>query len=157
MGRSQLSLIRHPGGNSAPLIERAQAFLRSLHEHGQSELEREQTYEGMMEVTFAFWMARCGHPNARLDAIRRKYILSILRQSKGDLNLCLYCVDGARRDPYVMGTHPKAPRRADGVQQLFRDLATVEEHAERCPKFQRGEKHPLLTKYEQIGGNDNAG
>ena len=84
---------------------------------------------------------------------RERRIVSRLRESSGDLSILCYAVDGALRDDWIMGRDERSPRSYDGVENIFRDRAQVERLAEACPRFRKGQKHPLVEKYAPNGNS----
>jgi hypothetical protein len=102
------------------------------------------------DIVFAYWAARFVKPRALLDPKRVLLILARLRESGDQASDLLWALDGARRDPWVMGTDPRALGRHDGIEQLFRDRGTVERYAERMPGFAAATPHPLVDRYPPL-------
>lgn len=78
-------------------------------------------------VVFSYWKARMSrNGNTLFDDKRRKRLIARLRENGGNVAELLHCVDGARRDDYLMGNDPDARRKFDDIETLFRDRAQVE-------------------------------
>ena len=129
----------------------AHDFLESLKAGTVERLTRDDLYHQQAEVVFAYWAAKLNHPAALYDAKRERRLMARLRESAGDWGILCYAVDGALRDDWIMGRDERSPRAYDGIECIFRDRAQVERLAELCPKFRRGERHPLLEKYAPNG------
>ena len=145
----------HMTARSLALVKTtALGFLQQVREGTAERMKRDELYDKLAEVVFAYWAAKLHHPGAILDRKREKRILSRLRESQGDWSLLLYAIDGALRDDYLMGRDDRANRKYDGIETVFRDRAQVERLAELCPKFCAGQRHPLVTKYSNGNGHD---
>ncbi len=111
----------------------------------QERVTKEQALRLAANVVFSYWHARMGK-TARtiLDPKRERLLIARLRENGGDVTELLYVVDGALRDDFLMGRDPKATRKNDGVELLFRDRAHVERLRDAVPK--RLELHPFLNQ-----------
>jgi hypothetical protein len=74
---------------------------------------------------FDYWAKQMGHPRAKLDRKRRTRIQARLREGLTPRDLAK-AILGARLDPFLMGDDPRAGRRYDGIETIFRDRAQVE-------------------------------
>jgi hypothetical protein len=74
---------------------------------------------------FECWRSVHDKPRARLDAKRRARIKNRLREKFTAAQLC-QAIRGALKDPYLMGTDPKAARAFNGLDTILRDSAQVE-------------------------------
>jgi len=137
----------------ALVSQRAKGFLEAIRDCTLERLTREDTYERLAEIVFAYWAARLHHPNALLDRKRERRLMARLRESAGDWGQLCYAVDGALKDDWLMGRAMNSPRKYDGIETIFRDREQVERLAELCPTFCAGQPHPLVTKYEHHNGN----
>lgn len=153
-GTPDLANARSEKKNGFALVAlRAKDFLEALRDGTAERLQREAAYSQMVEVVFAYWVARLHHPAALLDKKRERRLMARLRESAGDWGLLCYAVDGALTDDWLMGRAQQSPRKYDGIETIFRDRAQVERLAELCPKFRAGEPHPLVTKYQNGNGH----
>jgi hypothetical protein len=143
-----------PARSLALVKTTALGFLQQVRQGTAERMQRDELYEKLTEVVFAYWAAKLHHPGAILDAKREKRILSRLRESRGDWGLLCYAVDGALRDDFLMGRDDRAGRKFDGIETVFRDRAQVERLAEMCPKFQSGKPHALVQKYTNGNGHE---
>lgn len=132
---------------SAPDVEiattRAAAFLAEW-KRTTERLKLDEAIQRMAEVVFAYWAARMAHPKAILDQKRERKIVARLKENRGDLGELLYVVDGARKDDWLMGRDPRAPRTYDGIETIFRDREQVERLANLTSGYRAGKPHPML-------------
>jgi hypothetical protein len=114
----------------------------------ESQTHHRETVEAALhlaaETIFVYWQAKLGHPGALLDRKRSAKLEARLRENGGDVSELLYAVDGALRDDWLMGRDPKAPRRYDGIETVFRDRAQVERLVATAPG--RNGPHPFLAQ-----------
>lgn len=111
---------------------------------------------GCAQLVFAFWSAKTGHPGALLDPKRQTRLEARLRESGGNVDECLYVVNGLLKDRYLMGENHRATRY-DGIETIFRDRAMVERLAE-LGGYKEGKHHPMARKYifdQHLNGNGN--
>lgn len=101
------------------------------------------------ELVFAYWAKIMHHENALMDRGRTSRLLKRLRENKGDVSELLYAVDGARKDPHLMGERADSDRKYDGIETIFRDRAQVERlSALAHPKG----PHAMILKYPGLNG-----
>ena len=114
----------------------------------EAQTQRRQTVEATLrlatDTVFAYWQAKLGHPQAILDRQRRARLEARLRENGGDVSELLYAIDGALRDDWIMGRDPKAQRRYDGIETIFRDRGQVERFVATVPG--RNGQHPFLAQ-----------
>jgi len=115
--------------------------------------ERVDRSRSLRQLIFAYWQQVHRHPAARWkpDGIVDRKIRQRLAEDGGDPNRCLYAIDGAKHDDWLMGK--SGGRKYDGLETLFRDEAITTRLAECKSGFGRGEPHPFLRDIdEQMGG-----
>ena len=147
---------KRPARSVAQITEGIAAVMASVSAGTEQRVAGEKLLRWKAEVAFAYWAKRMGHEQSLLDSQRERRLLARLRESDGNLHELLYAVDGAHRDDWIMGRDPKAPRKYDGIETVFRDRAQVERLAGLCPKWVRGELHPLAVKYQALMQPDAA-
>lgn len=123
------------------------AFLEDVRRGTAERLKAEERRAMLAAVVFAYWAAKLHHPAALLDQKRERYLLNRLQEARGDVGILCYAVDGALRDDWIMGRDKTSRRKHDGIRVIFRDREQVEQLAELCPRFVRGEPHLLVVKY----------
>lgn len=75
---------------------------------------------------FTFWQKEHGHEKAKFDSKRKNKIRARLRDKFTVRELCL-AIRGAKRDPWLMGTDPKAEGKVyDDITVFLRDTPQVE-------------------------------
>ena len=117
-------------------------------EMGALRRQNQDAFRGLAgELVFAYWQAKLNHVKALYGPERERIILKRLRENGGDVSELLYVVDGALQDDWTMGRDPKAPRRFDEFELLFRDRAHVERFVSLCPEARSGNPHPMSVKY----------
>jgi len=134
--------------DTEPETTKSKAIVPLRVEGVEAQTQRRHTVETALhlavETAFAYWQARLGHPGAILDRKRAARIEQRLRENGGDVSELLYAVDGALRDDFLMGRDPKATRRFDGIETVFRDRAQVERLVASVPG--RNGQHPFLSQ-----------
>ena len=96
-------------------------------------------------LVFSYACAAWGKTNGyALDEKRRKRLMARLREFEGDPTPLLYAADGAKRDDFLSGRDPKAPRCYLDISTVYRDREQVERLRDLVP--QRAERHPVLAE-----------
>lgn len=99
------------------------------------------------ELVFAYWIRKFNHPRALLDKPREAVIMKRLEENGGDVSELLYALDGATRDDWVTGQHPKANHPNDGVDYILRNRERIEQYANVCKGYKQNAPHPTALKY----------
>jgi hypothetical protein len=97
------------------------------------------------ELVFAYWSKVLGHESALYDRKRAAVLRARLKENAGDVSELLSVVDGARKDPHLMGEKPESDRKYDGIETLFRDRAQVERLATLGNR--NGAPHKMAARY----------
>lgn len=141
---------------AAPVRLTADAFIAELPQRlaalaAEEDSKRRQMLwrDQAVGFVFSYWAKRFGRPRAALDPKRAKLILQRLREADDQVSDLLYALDGARKDPWIMGTDPNSTKAYTGIETILRDRATVERHAERSPRFHAGLDHPMLERWPE--------
>jgi hypothetical protein len=115
--------------------------------------KRDAYRHGTAAYLFGYWAHRLGHGQALFDPQREARILKRLDEADGKPRDLLFAIDGALKDPYLMGRDPRTEgKRYDGVQTIFRDRAQVERLAGLCPAWLNGSPHPEEAKIPALLG-----
>src|SRR3990167_6716016 len=111
----------------------------------QQRLRATEVCELQAELVFAYWAVRLNHNGTVLDKKRLGRLTARLGENKGDGHELLYVVDGALRDPHLMGQNQNATKY-DGIETIFRDRGQVERLAA-LANYAPGKQHKMATKY----------
>lgn len=100
-----------------------------------------------VEIVFAYWALKYGHPGAVLDRKRAARIAARLTKDRCTVSELLHALDGGLTDTWIMGRDPRATRKYDGTETIFRDR----EQVERLMGLAKPKGvHPMATKYPAI-------
>ena len=116
----------------------------------QQRLRATEVRELQAELVFAYWAVRLNHNGTVLDKKRLGRLTARLGENKGDVHELLYVVDGALRDPHLMGQNQNATKY-DGIETIFRDRGQVERLAA-LANYAPGKQHKMATKYLEGAG-----
>ena len=116
----------------------------------QQRLRATEVRELQAELVFAYWAAKLNHNGTRLDTKRLHRLTARLRENEGDVHELLYVVDGALRDPYLIGQN-QSGTKYDGIETVFRDRGQVERLAA-LANYAPGKQHKMATKYLEGAG-----
>ena len=116
----------------------------------QQSLQAIEGRELQAELVFAYWAVRLNHNGTVLDKKRLGRLTARLGENKGDVHELLYVVDGALRDPHLMGQNQNATKY-DGIETIFRDRGQVERLAA-LANYAPGKQHKMATKYLEGAG-----
>lgn len=130
------------------IIHRLGEAMAEVAASGQRSIQADEARELQAEVVFAYWAAMLGHDRALMDGKRTRRLLTCLSDNHGDVHELLFVVDGARRDPFLMGKRGEG-QKYDGIETLFRDRAQVERLSE-LGGYKTGIEHPLAQKYAAL-------
>lgn len=134
----QLSML----AGDVPLTDGMTTRLAETDEQAQRRQQVESGLKLAVQVVFSYWQSRMQKPRAILDAKRFHRLSSRLRENGGDVSELLHVVDGALRDEWLMGRDPRAGRKYDGIETIFRDREQVERLFELAPH--KNHEHPFL-------------
>lgn len=130
------------------LVRLAPDGLQSVSDARTSRDSTEAIRRGQVEFIFAYWQRVMKHPNALLDRKRGKVIQSRLTENNGDAWELIFVIDGATKDPFLMGQRMDSTTKYDGIETLFRDRGQVERLAQ-LGGF-NGKPHPLAERYPNL-------
>lgn len=145
-GTGKLPAVRRRPTCAAKTAEQVQLDLAAaLAAAGTGEVVRQSVRELQSELVFAYWGARLHHKGARMDPKRDSRIQDRLVENDGNVHELLYVVDGARRDPNLMGKN-ETQTPHNGIETLFRDRGQVERLAA-LGGYEPGKTHKMAERY----------
>lgn len=109
--------------------------------------KRDQFRHVAAAFVFGYWVAKLEHYRAELDPVRESLLCQRLSESTDDISTMLYVVDGAKKDDWTAGRHPRAPSGLDAISKLYANRETVETHAGRCKEWRDGLPHPMAVAH----------
>lgn len=96
---------------------------------GKTEKPKDRSRDAEIDRVLAHWKAVHGSERSLIDGKagekRRKRVKARLDEGT-TADECILAIDGALRDPFLMGTDPKSPRAYRDVETILRDRAQVE-------------------------------
>lgn len=131
------------------VLERFTTVLEEVREGRREHLRADQIETLQADFIITFWAHVFDKPRTLIDEKRRTRVRARLKENAGDVNELLYAVEGAKRDPHLMGKNDRETVY-DGISTLFRDREMVERLAGKVKKFRDGEQHKMLTKWKEI-------
>lgn len=125
--------------------QRGIAILSEVVAENASRVQREVRREGMIDFVFAYWAAKTGHANAKLDTKRVIRLRRRFEENDDDVNELCFTVDGLFKDRALMGENDRN-RKYDQIETIFRDRGMVEALSE-LAGYKPGKVHPIVRKY----------
>lgn len=142
-GKSK-ALTKRPSQPVAEVRNRIATLMADLVGETRSELRAEERREVMVDLVFAYWAAKTGRGEAKLDPKRYGKIRERLLQADENIHQLLYAVDGLLKDDNLMGR--KDGRKYDEVRTVFRDYEQVERLAG-LGGYREGKVHPMAMRH----------
>lgn len=134
----------------AAIIERLGSVMDEVARGARTRVAQEQLRRLQAETVFAYWMKKYNHDRAIMDDKRERIIVARLDENQGDVSEILYALDGATRDPWVMGKTDRSTHPNDGVEYLLANRARVEQFANMAKHYREGKTHAVVEKYAAI-------
>lgn len=129
------------------VANRVASLLAEVQQSANKRLTADELRKAQSGLVFAYWAKKLIHPKAVLDETRERLLVRRLKENRGDVNELLYCVDGALKDPWTMGTDPKSTKKYDGIETIFRERSQVEKFAGLVQAYKDNVPHPMAVKY----------
>jgi hypothetical protein len=131
----------------AGIVESLSADLADARTAAVERKQREKIRRALAGLVFAYWAAKFDHPRALLDEKRERRLMSRLQECDDNVSDLLWALDGALKDPWIMGTDPRSTRPYDDIQTILRDREQVEKFGDRTRGFRENRIHPMAKKY----------